>query len=123
VPGGPAGIDLRDARGFRARLLGLAGLPSPAGDVGLLLAGTRSAHTAGMRFRLDLVWLDRAGGVLRVDEAVAPWRLRWCRRAAALLELPAGGARRAALRPGARALAESVSSCPRRGPRRGAACP
>jgi hypothetical protein len=44
-----------------------------------------------MRFALDLVWLDAGGGVVRVDRAVAPWRVRSCRRAAAVVELPAAG--------------------------------
>jgi hypothetical protein len=39
-----------------------------------------------MRFPLDLIWLDRDGRVLRVDEAVPPWRVRSCRDAAAVVE-------------------------------------
>ena len=62
-----------------------------AGD-GLLLPRTRSVHTFGMRCALDLVWLDRDGRVVRVDAAVPPRRVRACRAAAAVLELPAGGA-------------------------------
>ena len=30
----------------------------------------RSVHTFGMRFALDLIWLDRAGAVVRVDRGV-----------------------------------------------------
>lgn len=56
----------------------------------LLIPGCRSVHTAGMRFALDLVWLDRAGAVVRVDEAVAPRRLRTCLRARAVVETHAG---------------------------------
>jgi hypothetical protein len=35
-------------------------------------------HTIGMRFALDLVWLDRAGDVLRIDEHVGRGRIRSC---------------------------------------------
>jgi uncharacterized protein len=84
-----------------ARLRGLAGLPAPHGAA-LLLPGARSVHTVGMRFALDLVWLDRDGRALRIDRAVPPRRLRACRRAHAVLEAPPGAA--AALTPGSRVL-------------------
>ncbi len=84
-----------------ARLRGLAGLAAPHGAA-LLLPRTRSIHTLGMRFALDLVWLDRHGRALRIDRAVPPRRLRGCRRAHAVLELPPGAA--AGLRPGSRVL-------------------
>ena len=73
------------ARSRRARLLGLALRRRPPAHA-LLLPRCRSVHTFGMRFPLDLVWLDRDGRVLRVDEAVPPWRVRSCRHAAAVLE-------------------------------------
>lgn len=84
-----------------ARLRGLAGLPAPHGAA-LLLPRTSSVHTLGMRFALDLVWLDGDGRALRIDRAVPPRRLRACRRARAVLELPPGAA--AALTPGSRVL-------------------
>jgi hypothetical protein len=43
-----------------------------------------------MRFALDLVWLDREGRILAVDEGVAPGRVRRRRDAAAVLEVPSG---------------------------------
>jgi uncharacterized protein len=43
-----------------------------------------------MRFALDLHWLDAAGAVVRVDRAVRPGRVRACRRARAVIEVPAG---------------------------------
>ena len=74
---------------FRARLFGLAGLPALPRGLGLLLPATRSVHTFGMRFALDLLWLDRSGNVLRVDESVRPWRVRCCRGAWGVVELAA----------------------------------
>jgi uncharacterized protein len=85
---GPPGEYVRVATGWRARLLGLALLPRPPGGVALLLPRTRSIHTAGMRFALDLHWLDAAGRPLRVDRGVRPWRMRGCRRARMVLETP-----------------------------------
>jgi uncharacterized protein len=68
--------------------VGLAWRREPPAE-GLLLPRTRSVHTFGMRFALDLHWLDAAGAVVRVDRAVPPRRLRTCRCARAVLELPA----------------------------------
>jgi hypothetical protein len=76
------------AAGRRARLLGLASLREPP-PVALLLPQTRSVHTVGMRFALDLVWLDGEGRAMRRDLGVPPNRLRTCRHARAVLEIPA----------------------------------
>jgi hypothetical protein len=59
----------------------------------LLIPRCRSVHTFGMRFALDLVWLGPGGRVLRVDLSVPPRRVRSCRGAVEVLELPAGRAR------------------------------
>jgi len=82
------GCDVRCAADPLARLIGLAGLRSLPADAGLLLPRTRSVHSFGMRFALDLLWLDGAGLVMRVDLGVPPRRLRSCRRAVAVVELP-----------------------------------
>ena len=79
------------ARTLRARLRGLALRREPP-DHALLLPHTRAVHTFGMRFALDLYWLDAEGGVLRVDRAVPPQRLRRCAGAAAVLEVPSAPA-------------------------------
>jgi uncharacterized protein len=85
------GCDVRCAHDPLARLLGLAWLRAlPAGG-GLLLPRTRSIHTFGMRFALDLIWLDREHRVVRVDRDVPPWRFRSCREARAVVELPSVG--------------------------------
>jgi uncharacterized membrane protein (UPF0127 family) len=78
----------RVARSARARLIGLAWRCEPPAQ-GLLLPRTRSVHTFGMRFPLDLYWLDEAGRTIRRDEAVPPRRIRTCMRARAVLEVPA----------------------------------
>ena len=78
------------ARGPR-RLAGLIGRRSWPAGVALEIPRCRSVHTFGMRFALDLVWLDSDRRVVRVDRAVAPWRLRSCRAARSVLELRAPG--------------------------------
>lgn len=70
------------------RLLGLAHLDREQAGQGLLIPRCASVHTFGMRFPLDLVFLDTGGEVLAVERAVPPRRLRTHRRAFAVLELP-----------------------------------
>jgi uncharacterized membrane protein (UPF0127 family) len=72
-----------------ARLLGLIGLRALPPGVGLLFPRCRSVHTFGMRFALDLLWLDAGGAVVRIDRGVPPGRLRRCRAARSVLELGA----------------------------------
>ena len=60
------GLTVHLARSARARLLGLALLRDLPPDRALLIAGCRSVHTFGMRFALDVVFLDAAGRPLRV---------------------------------------------------------
>ncbi len=86
----PGGLTLLVAGDRRARRHGLARLDSlPAGHA-LLLERCRSVHTIGMRFALDLLWLDAGGEVLRVDRAVGPRRLRTRLGARAVVEANAG---------------------------------
>ena len=77
------------AIGLRARLLGLAGLPRERAGSGLLIPHCASVHTFGMRFALDLFFLDTEGRVLAVRRSAPPGRLVGCRRARAVLEVPA----------------------------------
>ncbi len=73
-----------------ARRRGLAGLDALPRDHALLLRPCRSVHTVGMRFALDLLWLDAADALVRFDRHVAPRRLRSCRRARSVIECAAG---------------------------------
>lgn len=85
----PDGTCVYVAASWRARLVGLALLRRLPPRCALLLPDCRSVHTAGMRFPVDLVWLDEASRVVRVDRGVRPWRLVSCRRADSVVELAA----------------------------------
>lgn len=82
------GRDVPVASGFHSRLLGLAGLSREQAGAGLLLPRCTSVHTFGMRFDLDLVFLDREDRPLTVLLRVPPRHLVWRRGAAAVLEIP-----------------------------------
>lgn len=75
------------------------------GRAGLWFPRTCSIHTFGMSFNLDLVWLDEAGTVLRIDESVPPRRLVRCSGGRSVIELSAGGATRLGIRDGLRLTA------------------
>jgi uncharacterized membrane protein (UPF0127 family) len=77
------------ATGLRARMLGLALLDRGDAGPGLLIPRCSAVHSFGMRFALDLYFLDAAGGVLAVRHALPPRRFVRCRGAAAVLEVPA----------------------------------
>ncbi|HEX2160213.1 MAG TPA: DUF192 domain-containing protein [Thermoleophilaceae bacterium] len=74
------------ARTARTRLLGLAWLDDMPRDCALLIPHCSSVHTFGMRFALDVCFLDGEGLVVRRERAVPPRRFVTCSGAAAVLE-------------------------------------
>ncbi len=86
----PGGRELRHARSHAEKRRGLAGLEALPPTVGLHIHRCRSVHTIGMRFALDLLWLDDEGRVVRIDLAVPARRVRGCWRARSVIELAAG---------------------------------
>jgi hypothetical protein len=76
------------ASGPRARLIGLARLHRDEAGPGLLIPRCAAVHTFGMRFRLDLVFLDRDGREIGRQRGVPPRRFVRQRGAAAVLEIP-----------------------------------
>lgn len=78
-------------------LLGRTGLDP---DEGLWIPRCRLVHMLGMRFALDVVFLDAELIVLRVVQGLRPWSWAGAWRARHVLELPVGGAQRAGLVPG-----------------------
>jgi uncharacterized protein len=83
------GVSVRLASTRRARLLGLAFTDRDRAGPGLLIPSCRSVHTFGMRFALDVAFLDSSGAVISRRRAVGPRRLVADRRASAVLEVPA----------------------------------
>ncbi len=87
----PGDVTVVEARTGKARRRGLSHLDSLPDDQALRIR-TVSVHTFGMRFALDLIWLDKQGAVLRVDRGVPPRRVRACFRARWVVETLAGRA-------------------------------
>ena len=68
-------------------LLGRAGLPP--GEA-IILRPASSIHTAFMRFAIDVVFLDKQNGVLKVVADLRPFRLSAARGAGSVIEMAAG---------------------------------
>lgn len=82
------------------RLRGLLGQPPLDSGEGLLLDPCASIHTFAMRYPIDVVYLRRDLSVVRIAAHVPPWRVSFGWGADLTLELAAGNAARAGLRPG-----------------------
>jgi len=80
-------VEVAGSAGERVRgLLGRDGL-----DGALLLPRCRSVHTFGMRFDIDVAFLDRSGTVVGVVAPMRRWRIgRMRRRGHQVLEAEAG---------------------------------
>jgi uncharacterized protein len=91
------GLPRRELLGFTvpvatsrlSRLLGLALLHRDRAGEGLLFPACRSVHTFGMRFPLDLVFLDADGRVIELRRSVPARRVVRSPDADSVLELPA----------------------------------
>ena len=76
---------------FLSRLVGLLGQrPTWAhASRGLWIIPSHGVHTLGMRFAIDVIFLDRKRIVIHVEENLRPWRVsRVIANARSVLELP-----------------------------------
>jgi uncharacterized membrane protein (UPF0127 family) len=89
------------ARTFISRFIGLLGRKALADNEGVLFVPGGSIHTLGMRFAIDVVFLDVRMSVLKVVADVRPWRFACAPRGTHyVLELGAGRAAAAQLKSG-----------------------
>ena len=91
-------VDVAATRATRRR--GLLGRESLDATEGLLLTPCKAVHTVGMRFAIDVIFIDRDGRAVRIVPALAPWRIAMSARAKAVIELAAGTAAAADIRIG-----------------------
>jgi hypothetical protein len=82
------------------RRKGLLGRDSLAEGAAMIIAPTNAIHTFWMRFAIDVAFVRRNGEVVKIHEALAPWRAAVGATAYAAIELPAGALRRADVRVG-----------------------
>ena len=90
--------EVADSSGTRRR--GLLGRNGLANGEGLWIVPCEAVHTWGMRFPIDVVYLDRNRRVRKIRHALVPWRFSMCLPAHSVLELPAGTANQTKTEPG-----------------------
>lgn len=94
--------NLRVADSFFRRLKGLLGTSCLPAGLGLVIRPCNSVHMLGMRYPIDVLFVNAAGEVLRVCHSLQPWRAAYCRSADWVVELPAGTAAATNTAPGDR---------------------
>ena len=98
---------LRVADTHWTRLRGLLGTAAlPEGD-GLWIRPCRQVHMFGMKYAIDVVFVDEARTVVGLVTELRPWRVSPLVKAAtSVIELPAGTIARSGLREGQRLTIE-----------------
>ncbi len=84
--------NVQQTESWRERSRGLLGQPALEKNEGLLITPCNSVHTFGMRYPLDIVYLDKKMRIVKINRSLSPWRLSISLRAAMVLELAAGRA-------------------------------
>lgn len=72
------------------RRRGLLGRTHLEPGAGLWICPCESVHSFGMKFAIDLVYLDRRRRIRKVRPNLVPWRISACLTAHSVLELPVG---------------------------------
>lgn len=85
------GCRIRLADTWWSRLRGFLGRPEPIIGDGILLSPCSRIHTFGMRFAVDVLFLDQVGRVLETFPDFRPWRVTpRIQNSVYALELPVG---------------------------------
>jgi hypothetical protein len=102
IDGANVGLRIRLARTWWTRAVGLLATAQLDDPCGLWIEPCRAVHTLGMRYAIDLVFLDRQGRIIKLVPALAPWRSAQGSGARVTLELRAGLAQTLGLKTGQR---------------------
>lgn len=111
-------IDMEVASSPLRRMIGMLGRGGLPRRAGLLIRPCNAVHTMGMRFPIDVVYLNREGFVVKVVPWLHPWRVSFGGRdAQSALELVAGEAARLGIGRGRRVRLPSADVTSRWGVR------
>ncbi len=83
-------LEISMADTFLSRLKGLLGTAELAENQGLLLCNCNSVHMIGMRYALDIIYLDKNRVILKIVENLKPWQVSYCLSAKDALEVKRG---------------------------------
>ena len=93
-------VEIADTRATRRK--GLLGRDSLDPRAALIICPCFSVHTAFMRFPIDVLFVDRAGTVVKVVRNLVAWRIAAAWGAHAVVELAAGSVPEGAVEAGDR---------------------
>lgn len=85
---------------LKERLGGLLVLEALNREQALWITPCNSIHTFGMKYALDLVYIDKNNKVRGLVSNIKPWRMSLCLRAKAVMELAAGSLQYIDVQPG-----------------------
>lgn len=102
LDGQDTGLRLRHATRWHERAIGLLLTPRLDDPVGLWIARCNAVHMLGMRYAIDIAFVDADGRVLKQVANLRPMRMAACRAASASVELRAGLLAQLGIRPGRR---------------------
>ncbi|RDK01971.1 DUF192 domain-containing protein [Paraburkholderia lacunae] len=100
VRGQNLGVKVSITETARERMRGLLGHDDLPHDEALLLKRCGSVHTFGMRFPIDVLFLDRQQRIVAIHHSVPRRRMLLDLRASQTLEMPAGMALQFQILPG-----------------------
>lgn len=84
-------VDVTLAEGLFERMRGLMGRPEMKNGEALWIRPCKGIHTFGMKFPIDVLFLDGENAVIRINENVRPYRFApLVLGAKSVLELPSG---------------------------------
>ena len=84
-------VEVADSGAKRSKgLLGRTGL---APGEAIWIVPCESVHTFGMKFAIDLIYLDRQLRIRKIRSDVRPWRISGCLTAHSVVELASGSIR------------------------------
>ncbi|MBV1908676.1 MAG: DUF192 domain-containing protein [Kangiellaceae bacterium] len=90
VDGRPVLAELYIARTAWQRTRGLLGRSPLTDSQGLLIEKCHSVHMVGMKYAIDLCYLDQDGRVMKTIDNFKPWHFSYCLGANAVIEMMSG---------------------------------
>lgn len=78
------------ADSFKDRFKGLIGKESIRSDEALFFDKCSSVHMFGMRFAIDVIYLNRQSEVIKIVSKLSPWSFSLFPKASSLIEVRAG---------------------------------
>lgn len=105
-------LELLSTQTVLERMRGLLARPPLQRGQAMVLQDCNLVHTVGMRYPIDIVFVDRQARIASIHAAVPARRVRGCWRAVQVLELAAGEAARLGWQNGQRLPFLREAACP-----------